>query len=112
MKEPFYKRKVFWGVLVLVLFFMWLTVSNYINFNRERYVWEVVEMTPTSVKILDRKKGEKNIIIWDTTHIVNKQQDSNTIQVWDKIMVLPYKNQQELKARHIRVLYQRPEKAK
>lgn len=108
MKKRIYKRKRFWGIIIVISFFLWLTLLNYIKFNDNKYIWEVTQISETSITLIDRKTGEKTLIIWDTTQIINRKDNSDIINTWDHVMILWTKIQEELRARLIRVVDERP----
>lgn len=63
MKKPIYKRKRFWGLIILILFFMMLTVSNYLKYGDNKYVGEVLNISTGSITLRDGKIGEETLMI-------------------------------------------------
>lgn len=104
MKKPIYKRKRFWGLIILILFFMMLTVSNYLKFADNKYVGEVVSMWTGSITLIDRKTGEQTLLIGESTRIHTLQSGGGDIELWDHVMIVSSLSGSTLSADMIRVL--------
>lgn len=104
MKKALYKRKRFWGIIVVVLFFLSLTVSNYVKYIDNKYLWEIVAISGANITIMDRKTWSEVIQILDSTRFINADQTDNPLKVWDNVMIVSSNPGGILSAKSIRVL--------
>lgn len=105
MKKPIYKRKRFWGLILLIVFFLSLTISNYLTFWDNKYVGEVVAISATWVTLVDGKTWRETLSITDTTLM-----SSWDISIGDRIMVISSRDATNLEAQVIRLLHRKIER--
>lgn len=66
-------------------------------------------MTETSITLKDGNPWEETLQISDITHIVNKQENTNSVSIWDRVMIIYSQTDDAKIAEHIRVLRQKSE---
>lgn len=87
MKKSIFKRKRFWGIILVTIFFLYISIASQFHWLQNQYFWEVIQVNIDQVVIED-KDQEKHIIFLDNaTRIVWKWLAGEDVVVWDVIVV-------------------------
>ncbi|MDA9129064.1 hypothetical protein N9J72_01135 [Candidatus Gracilibacteria bacterium] len=111
MKKSIFKRKRFWGMFIVVIFFLYIAAASQLHWFKNQYFGEVIEISSSQIVIQDRREREFTVFLQENTRIIGNKIADNEIAVGDIISVQSSQilDTQNLQADFIRIMKPRDE---